>query len=303
MTFSLKILGSNSAIPTLTRNPSAQLLNVNERLFLIDSAEGTQLQIRKFHVHFQRIERIFISHLHGDHFFGLIGLLNSLHLLGRKEEMHLYGPPLLKGILDLQLEASRTTLIYPLFFHPLSFSGYEMIYENDKVSVFSFPLDHSVPTCGFIFRERTQERKIRKDRLAALSIPFSEMKNLKKGQDYIDEKGRFYKNEDITLDPPSTRSYAYCSDTAYNEKIIPFIQGSDLLYHEATFMHDMAISAKEKQHSTTIEAATLAKKANVKKLLIGHFSARYDDLQPLLDEARTVFPETIIAEDGLSISI
>jgi ribonuclease Z len=303
MTFSLTILGSNSAIPTLTRNPSAHLLNVNERLFLIDCAEGTQLQIRKFHVHFQRIERIFISHLHGDHFFGLIGLLNSLHLLGRKEEMHVYGPPLLKEILDLQLLASKTTLIYPLFFHPLSFSGYELIFENDKVSVFSFPLEHSVPTCGFIYREKKQERKIRKVILAELKIPFAEIQNLKKGEDYIDEKGRFYKNEEITLDPPSPRSYAYCSDTAYDEKIIPFVQGADLLYHEATFMNNLAVSAKEKQHSTTIEAATLAKKANVKKLLIGHFSARYDDLQPLLEEAVSVFPNTIIAGDGMTINI
>ena len=303
MTFSLTILGSNSAIPMLLRNPSAHLLNVNERLFLIDCAEGTQLQIRKFHIHFQRIERIFISHLHGDHFFGLIGLLNSMHLLGRKEEMHLYGPPLLKEILNLQLEASNTTLIYPLFFHPLSFSGYEMIYENEKVSVFSFPLDHSIPTCGFIFREKQNDRKIRKDILAELKIPVEEIKNLKRGQDYIDEKGDIHKNEDITSDPPSPRSYAYCSDTAYNEKIIPYIQGCDLLYHEATFMQVMAVIAKEKQHSTTIEAATLAKKADVKKLLIGHFSARYKDLQPLLEEAKTVFPDTIIAEDGLSINI
>jgi ribonuclease Z len=303
MTFSLTILGSSSAIPTLTRNPSAHLLNVNERLFLIDCAEGTQLQIRKFHVHFQRIERIFISHLHGDHFFGLIGLLNSLHLLGRKEEINLYGPPLLKGILDLQLEASRTSLNYPLFFHPLSFSGYELIFENDKISVFSFPLNHSIPTCGFIFREKKQERKIRKEILNELNIPFSKIKRLKRGEDYTDGKGRFYKNEELTLEPPSPRSYAYCSDTLYDEKIIPFIQGSDLLYHETTFMHDMARSAKEKQHSTTIEAATLAQKANVKKLLIGHFSARYDDLQPLLVEARTIFPETVIAEDGLSINI
>jgi ribonuclease Z len=303
MTFSLTILGSNSAIPTLTRNPSAHLLNVNERLFLIDCAEGTQLQIRKFHVHFQRIQRIFISHLHGDHFFGLIGLLNSMHLLGRKEELHLYGPPLLKEILDLQLEASQTTLNYPLFFYPLSFSGYEMIYEDEKVTVHSFPLLHSVPTCGFIFQEKKQERRIRKDMLAELKIPVSEMQNLKRGQDYVDEQGRVFKNEEITLDPPSPRSYVYCSDTAYTESILPFIRQCDLLYHETTFMQNMAASARDKQHSTTIEAATIAKKANVKKLLIGHFSARYDDLQPLLEEARSVFPDTIIAEDGMSISI
>jgi ribonuclease Z len=303
MSFKVTILGSSSAIPTLTRNPSAHLLNVNERLYLIDCAEGTQLQIRRFHIHFQRIERIFISHLHGDHFFGLIGLLNSLHLLGRKEELHLYGPPLLKGILDLQLEASKTTLNYALFFHPLDFSGFEMIYENEKVSVYSFPLLHSVPTCGFLFREKKQERRIRKELLAVLKIPVEEMQNVKRGGDYTDEQGKVYKNEEITLDPPSPRSYAYCSDTSYSESIIPFIQQCDLLYHETTFMQEMAANAKEKQHSTTIEAATLAKKAEVKKLMIGHFSARYDDLQPLLDEARSVFPDTILAEDGMTINI
>jgi ribonuclease Z len=303
MTFSLTVLGSNSAIPTLTRNPSAHLLNVNERLFLIDCAEGTQLQIRKFHIHFQRIQRIFISHLHGDHFFGLIGLLNSLHLLGRKEELHLYGPPMLKEIIDLQLLVSQTFLDFPLFFYPLSFSEYEMIFEDEKVTVHSFPLRHSIPTCGFLFREKQPERRIRKDVVAALNIPVAEMQGLKRGKDYVDKSGRVFKNNEITLDPPSARSYAYCSDTAYNETILPVIDHCDLLYHETTFMQDKAASAKEKLHSTTIEAATLAKKANVKKLMIGHFSARYDDLQPLLDEARSVFPETILAEEGMTVAI
>ncbi len=303
MTFSLTILGSNSAIPSLTRNPSAHLLNVNERFFLIDCAEGTQLQIRKFHVHFQRIERIFISHLHGDHFFGLIGLLNSLHLLGRKEELHLYGPPLLKDILDLQLEASKTTLNYPLFFQALSLPGYGLIYENEKVSVFSFPLKHSIPTWGFIFREKEQLRKIRKEMVEKIKIPFPFMADLKRGGDYTDPSGNVYKNKLLTADPPAPRSYAYCSDTLYDEKIIPYIQGCNLLYHEATFTQDLQQSAKEKMHSTAMEAAMIAKKASVKKLLIGHFSARYEDLQPLLDEARSVFPQTILAEDGMTISI
>ena len=263
MTFTLTILGSNSAIPTLTRNPSAQLINVNERLFLIDCAEGTQLQIRKFHVKFQRIRHIFISHLHGDHFYGLIGLLTSLHLLGRKDELHLHGHPLLKNIIDLQLNASLTTLVYPLTFHPLNPDHYELVYEDEKVTAHSFPLVHSVPTCGFIFREKKPAR------------------NVTTGE----------------------RSYAYCSDTAYSESIIPFIRNCHLLYHETTFMHNMAKNAKEKLHSTTIEAATIAKLAGVRKLMIGHFSARYDDLQPLLEETRTVFPDTILAEDGSIIQI
>ena len=209
MTFSLTVLGSNAATPANNRNLSAHLLNANERFFLIDCGEGTQFQLRKYHISFQRIRHIFISHLHGDHFFGLIGLLNSLHLLGRKEELHLYGPPMLKEIINLQLEASQTTLNYPLSFYPLSFSEYEKIYEDEKVTVHSFPLLHSIPTCGFIFREKQQERKIRKDMLAEIKIPVTEMQNIKKGRDYINEDGKVFKNEDITLDPPSPRSYAY----------------------------------------------------------------------------------------------
>ena len=258
MTFSVTILGSNSAIPTLQRNPSAHLLNANERLFLIDCAEGTQLQLRRFKVHFQRIRHVMISHLHGDHFFGLIGFLNSLHLLGRKDELHLYANPDLQQILELQLTASRTTLIYPLIFHPLVSSNKVLIYE-----VYSFPLLHSVPTHGFLFLEQHHS----------------------------------------TMRMRQPRSYAYCSDTAYSEDIIPFIHGADLLYHEATFLHDMAAVAHDKMHSTALEAATIAAKAQVKKLMIGHFSARYDDLQPLLDEAISVFPETILATDGEHIEI
>ena len=279
------------------------MLNVNERLFLIDCAEGTQLQIRRFHIRFQRIQQIFISHLHGDHFFGLIGLLNSLHLLGRKEEMHLYGPPLLQEIIRLQLDASQTTLLYPLTFHPLTDSGYNLVYEDDSVTVHSFPLVHSIPTCGFIFREKKHPRKIRKEKIEELDIPLAEMQNLKSGKDFLDTKGNIHKNAELTIDPPTRRSYAYCSDTAYSESIIPFIQNCDLLYHEATFMQKMVAGAHEKLHSTALEAAEIAKKAGVKKLLIGHFSARYDDLQPLLDEARSVFPETYLAEDGNKILI
>ncbi len=263
MTFSVTILGSNSAIPTLQRNPSAHLLNANERLFLIDCAEGTQLQLRRFKIHFQRIRHVMISHLHGDHFFGLIGFLNSLHLLGRKDELHLYANPDLQQILELQMAASRTTLIYPLIFHPLVSDNKELIYDSERLKVYAFPLLHSIPTHGFLFLEQHHS----------------------------------------TMRVRQPRSYAYCSDTACSEDIIPFIHGVDLLYHEATFLNDMAAVAREKMHSTALEAAGIAAKAEVKKLMIGHFSARYDDLQPLLDEARSVFPETILATDGDRIDI
>ncbi len=262
MTFSVTILGSNSAIPTLRRNPSAHLLNVNERIFLVDCAEGTQLQLRKYRIHFQRIRHIMISHLHGDHYFGLVGLLTTLHLLGRKDEIHLYAPPELEEIIRMQLDASLTRLIYPLIFHPLVADGIQQLFEDERVAVYSFPLMHSIPTFGFVFREKIKVRKI-----------------------------------------PARRSYAYCSDTAYTEGIIQYVQEVDLLYHEATFMKDMAKAAAEKLHSTTVEAATLALKSRVKKLLIGHFSARYDDLQPLLEEAREIFPATYLAEDGETFSL
>lgn len=262
MVFSVTVLGSSSAIPTLTRNPSAHLLNANERLFLIDCAEGTQLQIRRLHVHFQRIRHIFITHLHGDHYYGLIGLITSFHLLGRKDELHLYAHPALEEILNLQLKASSTTLAYPLVFHPLNPEEYALVYEDERITGHSFPLRHSVPTCGFVFREKIRVR--REDR---------------------------------------KRSFAYCSDTVYDESILPYIQGVDLLYHEATFLHDRAQSAKDKMHSTAAEAATLALRAKAGKLLIGHFSARYDDAEALVSEARTIFPETVAAEDGLCLNV
>ncbi|MBL7138472.1 MAG: ribonuclease Z [Bacteroidales bacterium] len=262
MTFSVTILGSNSAIPTLQRNPSAHLLNVNERIFLVDCAEGTQLQLRRYRIHFQRIRHIMISHLHGDHYYGLIGFLTTLHLLGRKEELHLYAPAGLEEIIQIQLDVSMTTLIYPVIFHTLVSGDLEPVFEDERVMVHSFPLVHSIQTFGFLFREKIKVRKI-----------------------------------------AAKRSYAYCSDTAYDERIIPFVSGVDLLYHEATFMQDMAGAAAEKLHSTSVEAATIAKKSRVKKLLIGHFSARYEDLLPLLAEAREVFPETFLAEDGDKINV
>ena len=262
MTFSLTVLGSNAAIPANNRNLSAHLLNANERFFLIDCGEGTQFQLRKYHISLQRIKHILISHLHGDHFFGLIGLLNSMHLLGRKEELHLYATPVLHEILDMQLEASQTQLMFPLIFHPLRFDRYDLLFEEERLTIHSFPLKHSIPTCGFIFREKNPPRKV-----------------------------------------PEPRTYAYCSDTAYSEQIIPYITGVGLLYHEATFMEDLAAAAAEKLHSTAREAATIAHKAGVKKLIIGHFSARYEDVGPMLAEARSVFPQTWPAEEGIKIEI
>lgn len=262
MTFSLTVLGSSSAAPAHNRNLSAHLLNANERFFLIDCGEGTQFQLRKYHLSMQRIKHIFISHLHGDHFFGLIGLLNTMHLHGRKEELHLYADAQLENILNVQLQASGTFLLFPIIFHPLRYDSGDLILEEQRITVHSFPLLHSIPTCGFLFREKNPPRRV-----------------------------------------PVARSYAYCSDTAYSEAIIPSLQNVELLYHEATFMQDMAATASDKLHSTTIEAASIALKARAKKLIIGHFSARYEDITPMIVEARTIFPQTFAAEEGVRIEI
>jgi ribonuclease Z len=250
------------------------------------------------HIHFQRIRHIFISHLHGDHFYGLIGLISSMHLLGRTKPLHIYGPPVLKEILDIQLKASLTTLLYPLEFHETQAEEPAMLFEDEHISVTSFPMLHRIPTTGFLFREKPYERRLRKDMLSLLQIPVHLIPLLRRGEDYTTPDGTVHPNESITMDSPPPRSYAFCSDTAYYEDIIPVIEGSTLLYHETTFMNNRIANATEKFHSTTGQAATIALKAGVKKLLIGHYSARYDELQPLLDEARAIFPETELAEDG-----
>lgn len=296
--FRLTILGSSSATPTSERNPTAQILTYGEKMYLIDCGEGTQVALRRQHIHFQRIKHIFISHLHGDHFYGLIGLISSMHLLGRSKPLHIYGPPMLKQILDIQLEASLTTLQYPLEFHETQADKTEVIFEDEQMIISSFPMLHRLPTTGFLFREKAGERRIRKDVIDLLKIPVHILPRIKAGEDFINEAGELIANQTITQDPPEPRVYAFCSDTAYFEDVISVVSGADLLYHEATFMNNREVNAAEKYHSTTGQAATIALKAGVKRLLIGHYSARYDDLQPLLHEARAVFPDTELAEDG-----
>ncbi len=303
MTFSLNVLGSNSAIPTLTRNPSAQVLNVNERLFLIDCAEGTQIQFRKFKIRFQRINHIFISHLHGDHYFGLMGLLFSYHLLGREKELYIYAPPDLQKVIDLHIKVAKARLGYTYHFIPLENGIKKRIYEDDSLCIDSFPMKHRIPTWGFVFCEKKGDRKMRKDMMDKLNIPFEAVRKIKKGANYTDENGRVYENTLLTASPPTPRSFAYCSDTKYDESIISHIKGVDLLYHEATFAEDMKETSEKKMHTTARQAAMIAKKAGVKELLIGHFSSRYDSPEILLREAREVFPETIAACDGKRIEV
>ena len=298
MIFKVTILGSNSAIPTVKRNPTAQLVNHNERLFLVDCAEGTQVQLRKIKIRIQRVSNIFISHLHGDHFFGLIGLISSMHLLGRNKPLNIYGPAQLEDILKIQLDASETKLNYELIFHPLNMEDELVIYEDEKLTISTIPMNHSIPTVGFMFREKLGKRRLIRGKIAELNIPVQNILPIKNGADFIDENGVLHKNSEVTENPLVPRTYAFCSDTSYYEPTIPIVAGADLLYHETTFMHDMAKAAADKLHSTTIEAGTIAKKANVKKLIIGHFSMRYDILNHLLDETKTVFSNTELAKDG-----
>ncbi|MBU2649293.1 MAG: ribonuclease Z [Bacteroidetes bacterium] len=297
-TFAVTVLGSGAAIPLLQRNPSAHLLNIHENLYLVDCAEGTQLQLRKSRVRMQRIDHIFISHLHGDHYFGLLGLITSLHLLGRTKELYVFAHAKLKEIIDIHLDASNTVLRYPMLFQEINPEKHEMIFENDSVTVESFPLNHNFPVNGFLFREKPARPNIRADFLENRQLSNIELQKIKKGENYIDPEGNIYFNQDITTPPPPPRSYAYCSDTAYYEPVIPVIKGADLLYHEATFMEDKAQDAADKFHSTAAQAATIAKLAGVKRLMIGHYSARYKTLGALLNEAKAVFPETILADDG-----
>lgn len=303
MTFSVTILGCGAAIPLTHRNPSSQLVNVHEKLFLFDCAEGTQVQLRRHRIRLQKIEHIFISHLHGDHYFGLMGLITTLHLLGREAELHIYAPPNMEKIIHLHLESSQTILRYPLVFHSIDTENAGVILDHKTVTVTSIPMKHNFPTCGFLISEKRAKPNIRKDFLEGRDLNNVDYRRIKDGEDYIDKEGNKYSNADITSPPRHARSYAYCTDTAYFEGIIPFVKGVDLLYHEATFMEDRVADAEAKFHSTARQAATIASKAEVKKLLLGHYSARYRVLDDLLLEAKDVFPDTFLAEDGLVIEI
>lgn len=299
MKFELTILGSGSSVPTANRNSAAQVLNVLERYFLVDCAEATQHQLRRFHVPYNKINHIFISHLHGDHFFGLIGFLSTLSLQGRRGEMHIYADARLQDLLEGQMKMMHSRFVFPVVFHTLS-RREEVIYEDRVVTVTSFPLKHryEAPVCGFLFREKERERTIRKDMVSAWNVPVAFMQYLKMGEDYITPEGEIISNQRLTVAPPPSRSYAYMTDTLYRERFADYVQGVDLLYHEATYGKEDEVLAKETFHSTAEQAARLAQSAGVKKLLLGHFSARYADPAVLLPEAQAVFPATFICSDG-----
>ncbi|NNE56221.1 MAG: ribonuclease Z [Flavobacteriales bacterium] len=301
MTFEVNILGCGAATPTLKRNPTSQLLNVHDKYYLIDCGEGTQLQLRRFKFKFQRINHIFISHLHGDHYLGLLGLISSMHLLGRTKELHLYCPPELKDIVEVNMKHSETFLNFEVVYHPIDYKVPQLILEDNTMEVHSFPLKHRIKCAGFLFVEKPKRRRIIKEKIEEYNLVVPEIVRLKKGQNIERLDGKVITFEDATLPPYPVRSYAYCSDTAYYEKVLETIQGVDLLYHEATFLEEHAKRAKETFHSTAIQAATIAQKAEAKKLVLGHFSSRYRELNQFTAEAKTIFPKVELARDGMSI--
>ncbi len=301
MIFQLKILGNNSAIPAHDRNQTSQLLQLDSQYVLIDCGEGTQIQLSKQNIRLGRIKTVLISHLHGDHYFGLIGLISTMHLFHRKQKLKVFAPPGLEKIITLQLKASETTLCYELEFIPLLHDGLQEILHKESFTIQSFPLAHGIKCYGFLIKEKPKQWRINKDKLPD-NMLIQEIITLKNGKNVSHENGSIkYALEEYTLPPRPSRSYAYCSDTSYYEEIIPFIQHVDLLYHEATFADDMENRATITLHSTASHAATIAKKAGVQKLLLGHYSTRYKDPTPLLDEAKTIFSESYLSYEGETI--
>ncbi len=297
------ILGSSSALPTSERYPSAHVLNAHERLFLIDCGEGTQMQLRKTRIRFAKINHIFLSHLHGDHVFGLYGLLSTFSLMGRENPIHLYAPEKYDNILKSHLRDFDINLSFDIDFIPLSGNEPVKILDDKYLTVTSFPLQHRVPAYGFLFREKISDRSIIKECIDKFHIPPLRIPAIKKGEDFITPDGTIIKNTEITLPPPKPLSYAYCSDTKYFKRLASFVKEVSLLYHEATFDKTKVDLAEITGHSTTLDAARTAMDARVSTLLIGHFSARYKDVLPLVEEARTLFPETYAAIDGQTFEV
>ena len=303
MSFTVTILGSGAALPTGKRNPTSQYVFCNNRHILIDCGEGTQMQLRKYGIPFQRITHIFISHLHGDHFFGLPGLLSTMNLLGRNQGVSIYGPAQLESILNTILECGGHKLTYKIKFIPTSNIKENIIFEDKLIQISSFPLKHRIPTCGFRIQEKPKEYRLNADALKNDSIPFEFFHRIKKGESPLNENGKKIDFLKYTLSPKPSLSYSFCSDTAYSDEIIPYIKDSTLLYHEATFNDTHKERAKATYHSTARQAAEIANKSNVKALILGHISSRYSDTSIHINEAKLIFDRTIISEDGMKIDI
>ncbi len=304
MSISLTILGCHSATPRTFAHPTSQFLEINNRHFLIDCGEGTQVQLRKYKIKFSAINHVFISHLHGDHFFGLIGLISTFGLLKRTKELHIFGPKGIQEIITLQLKISKSWVSYELIFHELENKNSELIFEDSNVEVYTIPLHHRIYTNGFLFKEKLGERKLNIEVIKEISeIDICDYQNLKNGKDFTSEDGTIIKNKTLTFNPHKPLSYGYCSDTTYKPDIVPLIKNVDLLYHESTFLNDKKELAKTTKHATAEEAGIIAKKANVGQLILGHYSSRYNDLNLFKEEAETVFNNVILAKEGKIIKI
>lgn len=298
MNFEVTILGSGAALPTSNRNPTAQYVQCNDRHILIDCGEGTQIQLRKHHVHIQKINHILISHLHGDHFFGLVGLLSTLHLLGRDKGLTIYGPEELEQIIRLQLEVGGAKLGFDLHFISLNGKEHRLLYEDKLIEIWTFPLSHRIPTNGFLIREKPKERKLDADRFEEAGLSLTLIPKLKQGLDVELESGEIIYAEEYTYPAKPSKSYAYCSDTIFDERIVAYIKHADVLYHEATFLNDKLERAKQTFHTTAEQAAVIAKQAEVGRLLLGHLSARYDNGLKHVEEASGIFENVVVVEDG-----
>jgi ribonuclease Z len=296
-------LGCYAATPRTLSNPTSQVLEIKNRVFLIDCAEGTQVQLRKSKIKFSKINHIFISHLHGDHFYGLIGLISTFMLLNRENDLHIYGPKGIKEIILLQLRASDSYSGYNLYFHELNSKESVTVFEDEKVIVKTIPLSHRIYTNGFLFQEKNIERKLNFETIEKYTIDKVYFNKIKFGGDITLEDGTVIPNSELSFPPLPVKSYAYCSDTKYDEKIIPIIENVDYLYHESTFLESEEALSEKTMHSTAKQAATIASKAQVKNLILGHYSTRYSSIDLFKEEAQTIFPSVQLAEDGKEFSL
>lgn len=301
--FRVTILGCGSALPTMRHLGSSQLLEIRNKVFILDCSEAFQLQLRRCGMNFQRVEHIFISHLHGDHCFGLMGFISTIGLLGRTKPLHIYGPDGISSIFRPQIDFFCPGLEYDVIFHDLNANLHSLIYEDRSLTVHTLPLNHRTSCCGYIFREKVGQRHIISDAIEKYGIPRSQINNIKSGMDLALADGSIIPNDLMTTPPNRVRSYAYCSDTRYKPSLSQYIDGVDALYHEATYCEESKDLAEKYFHSTALEAAQMAKSSHVGKLIIGHYSSRYTDEHVLLDEAQSVFPNTILADELLKINL
>ena len=299
--FAVTILGNNSDLPGYDRHPSAQIVTIYDQLLLIDCGEGTQMQLSRYKIRRGKLNHIFISHLHGDHYFGLIGLISSMALLNREQPLHLFAPAGLEEIIQLQLKVASTTLPFPLIFHPLEKEG--LILEESKFTVETFQTQHRIPCWGFLIREKKEPRKIDKDKAVQYHIPSAYYQSLKAGYDYTAKDGTVIYNDQVTFANSPARSYAYCADTLYDERLATIAKDVTMIYHEATYLNGMEDRAAARFHSTTSQAASIALKANAGGLLLGHFSSKFEELHDYLKEALEVFPNTQLAIEGVTFKI